>query len=185
VDNGPIRIVCTTCNINNSSDRIIAALRVIWQEPGKRYSYSEMMGLPKEQVTDEYWFPWYNNMDTASMDQGFRIANMDTTSGNTVEVWAGNTKLTPDVNLAAGASVRVNYAVNNGPIRIVCTTCTNTGNDRIIAALRVIWQEPGFRASYSEMMGLPKELLSTEYWFPWYNNLSVFSMEQSLRISVP
>jgi hypothetical protein len=182
VDNGPIRIVCMDCT---GSQKIIAALRVIWKEPRFRSSYSEMMGLPKEQLSSEYWFPWYNNMDTAAMDQGFRIANMDTTSGNTVEVWAGNTKLTPDVNLAAGASVRVNYAVNNGPIRIVCTTCDpSNADDRIIAALRVIWQEPGFRASYSEMMGLPKELLSTEYWFPWYNNATP-SMDQGFRIAAP
>jgi hypothetical protein len=34
------------------------------------------------------------------------------------------------------------------------------------------------------MMGLPKELLSTEYWFPWYNNATP-SMDQGFRIAVP
>jgi hypothetical protein len=183
VNSGPIRIVCTTCT-NTGTDKIIAALRVIWKEPGKRYSYSEMMGLPKEQLSNEYWFPWYNNMSVTSMDQGFRIANVDLASGNTVEVWVGNTKLTPDVVLGPGGSVRVGYPVDSGPIRIVCTTCTNTGSDKIIAALRVIWLEPGKRYSYSEMMGLPKELLSTEYWFPWYNNATP-SMDQGFRIAIP
>jgi len=179
VDNGPIRILCTDCS---GSEKIIAALRVIWKEPGQRYSYSEMMGLPKEQLSDEYWFPWYNNLDTASMDQGFRIANVSSTEANTVEVWVGTTKLAT-LSLAAGASTRVGYPVNNGPIHIVCTTCTNTGDDKIIAALRVIWKEPGFRASYSEMMGLPTEQLSTEYWFPWYNNVDTTSMDQGFRIA--
>jgi len=183
VDNGPVRIVCTTCT-NTNNDQIIAALRVIWQEPGYRSSYSEMMGLPKEQLSDEYWFPWYNNLSTASMDQGFRIANVDAASGNTVEVWVDNTKL-ETIALNPGASIRKNYQVSNGPIRIVCTTCTNTNNDQIIAALRMIWQEPGFRSSYSEMMGLPVEQLSTEYWFPWYNDLALTSMDQAFRISVP
>jgi hypothetical protein len=34
-----------------------------------------MMGLPNEALSNEYWFPWYNNlfMNTI-MDQGFRIS---------------------------------------------------------------------------------------------------------------
>jgi ribosomal protein L33 len=182
IDNGPIRIVCTTCT-NTNYDQIISALRIIWKEPGYRTSYSEMMGLPKEQLSSEYWFPWYNNA-TTSMDQGFRIANVSTIEANTVEVWAGTTKLAT-VSLPIGASVRVNYAVENGPIRIVCTTCTNINYDQILTALRIIWKEPGFRTSYSEMIGLPLEQLSTEYWFPWYNNASTGAMEQGFRISVP
>ena len=183
INNGPIRITCTTCNPANSNDRIIAALRVIWKEPGQRTSYSEMMGLPTEQLSNEYWFPWYNNVDTASMDQGFRIANVDN-SAHTIKVFLGASQVGTDINLAAGASTRVGYAVNSGPIRIDCTTCGS--NDNIIAALRVIWQEPGYRTSYSEMMGLPVEALSTEYWFPWYNNLFPNSiMDQGFRISTP
>lgn len=183
INSGPVRIFCTTCNINDSSDRIIAALRVIWQEPEiGRSSYSEMMGLPKEQLSKEYWFPWYNNMDTASMDQGFRIANVNATSSNTIEVWVGNS-MQYSFSLGIGESVRKNYSVNNGPISIVCATCS--GSEMIIAALRVIWQEPGFRSSYSEMMGLPVEHLSIAYWFPWYNNAVPASMDQGLRIGVP
>jgi hypothetical protein len=181
VDNGPIRIFCTTCS-NTGNDKIIAALRVIWKEPGFRCSYSEMMGLPKAQLSSEYWFPWYNNA-TPSMDQGFRIANVDTSGGNTVEVWVGTTKI-DTISLGAGGSTRVGYNVDNGPIRIFCTTCSNTGNDKIIVSLRVIWQEPGFRSSYSEMMGLPTGQLSTEYWFPWYNNATP-SMDQGFRIALP
>jgi hypothetical protein len=183
VDNGPIRILCTTCS-NTGTDKIIAALRVIWKEPGFRASYSEMMGLPTEQLSTDYWFPWYNNAVPASMDQGFRIANVSPTEANTIEVWVGNTQLSA-ISLAAGASVRVGYHVDNGPIRIVCTTCTNTNYDQIIAALRVIWKELGYRSSYSEMMGLPAQALSTEYWFPWYNFAVVNSMDQGFRVAVP
>ena len=180
-NNGPARVVCTTCNPADSSDRILAALRVIWQEPGSRYSYSEMMGLPVEQLSTEYWFPWYNNLDTTSMDQGFRIAMVNASGDNTVEVHVGGV-LQDTLTLAQGASVRVGYEVNNGPAQIVCTTCTL--NETIITSLRVIWKEPGFRASYSEMMGLPLEQLSTEYWYPWYNNADVASMDQGFRIAM-
>ena len=94
--------------------------------------------------------------------------------------WVGES-MQDSFSLAIGASVRVNYPVNDGPIRIVCTTCT--GNEKIISSLRVIWQETSFgRTSYSEMMALPSHALSTSYWFPWYNN-ATSSMNQGFRIA--
>lgn len=76
------------------------------------------------------------------------------------------------------------YDANNGPVRVVCKTCT--GSERIVTSLRVIWKEPGFRTSYSEMMGLPNPSLSTTCWFPWYNNLFANTiMDQGFRISTP
>ena len=170
VNNGPIRVV-------SDGPKIIAAMRVIWQEPGQRTSYSELMGLPKEQLSTEYWFPWYNNLATTSMDQQFRIGNAGVSSA-TVKVYVGSSQL-DSFTLGAGESVRKNYDVNNGPIRVV------SDGPKIIAAMRVIWQEPGQRTSYSELMGLPKEQLSTEYWFPWYNNLATTAMDQQFRFGVP
>src|SRR5687767_2522741 len=180
VNDGPVRVVCTTCS---GAEKIITSLRVIWQEPGFRATYSEMMGLPLEQLSTEYWLPWYNNVDTTAMNQGLRIASVNGTGDNTVQVWVGNS-MQDSLTLAAGASVRVNYAVNAGPIRIVCTTCS--GDEKIISSLRVIWQETIVgRTSYSEMMALPDHALSTTYWFPWYNNAATNSMNQGFRISVP
>jgi hypothetical protein len=117
---------------------------------------------------------------------GYRsgIASIDLGSGNTVEVRVGTTKL-DTISLGAGGSTRVGYNVDNRPVRILCTTCSNSGSDKIITALRVIWEEPGFRSSYSEMMGLPAQALSTEYWFPWYNFAVPNSMDQGFRIAVP
>ncbi|HET9908415.1 MAG TPA: choice-of-anchor Q domain-containing protein [Anaerolineales bacterium] len=175
VNSGPIRIYSVEGN------KILAALRVIWKEPGPRYSYSEMMGLPVEQLSTEYWYPWYNNLDIASMDQGFRIASVNGIGDNTVEVWAAGV-LKQTFSLAQGASVRVGYEVNDGPVQVRCTTCS--GAEKIITSLRVIWKEPGFRATYSEMMGMPLEQLSTTYWFPWYNNADVNSMDQGFRIAI-
>ena len=95
VDNGPVRVTST------NTIPILSALRVIWQEPGVRTSYSEMMGLPKEQLSSEYWFPWYNNLSTTSMDQGFRIANVDA-AANTVQVWVGNVRLSRNIKIMKG-----------------------------------------------------------------------------------
>ena len=109
------------------------------------------------------------------MNQQFRIGNADGSS-TTVKVYLGSSKL-DSFTLGIGESVRKNYDVNNGPIQVV-----SADGKKIIAAMRTIWQEPGRRTSYSELMGLPKEQFSTEYWFPWYNNLAQASMNQQFRI---
>jgi hypothetical protein len=173
INNGPIRIVST------DGKKIIAAMRVIWKETGERTSYSELMGLPAEQLSSEYWFPWYNNLATTAMTQQFRFGNADSTS-TTIEVYVGETLLESYPNIAPGVSLQASYAINNGPIRIV-----STDGKKIIAAMRVIWKETGERTSYSELMGLPAEQLSTEYWFPWYNNLATTAMNQQFRFGVP
>jgi hypothetical protein len=173
INNGPIRIVST------DGKKIIAAMRVIWKETGERTSYSELMGLPKEQLSTEYWFPWYNNLAKTAMNQQFRFGNADSTS-TTIEVYVGDTLLESYPNIAPGVSLQASYAINNGPIRIV-----STDGKKIIAAMRVIWKETGERTSYSELMGLPAEQLSTEYWFPWYNNLATTAMNQQFRFGVP
>ena len=78
------------------------------------------------------------------------------------------------------SSINPSFAANNGPVKI-----TSTNNVSILPSMQAIWREPGYRSSYSELMGLPKEQLSTEYWFPWYNFAVPNSMDQGLRISVP
>src|SRR5688572_24062092 len=168
VNSGPMKVMNT-----NVTD-ILASLQVIWKEPGFRASYSELMGLPREQLSSEYWFPWYNNAFRA-MDQGFRIANVDTAS-TTIEVSVGTTVIRSEER-RVGDSVRKRYHVYSGPIKILSIDGRN-----IVTSLRVIWQEPGYRSSYSELMGLPREQLSSEYWFPWYNN-AFRAMDQGFRIA--
>jgi len=84
----------------------------------------------------------------------------------------------PSFNLAAGASTRLSYpGVSNGPVRIV-----STHGVPIVAAERVIYKVNGVNTSFSEMMGLPDNLLDTTFWFPWYNNVD---LDTQLRFGVP
>ena len=78
--------------------------------------------------------------------------------------------------LAPGASTRQSFVgINNGPVRIVSDV-------NIVAAERVIYKINGLNTSFSEMMGLPNNLLSTTYWLPWYNNVD---LDTQLRFGVP
>jgi len=65
--------------------------------------------------------------------------------------------------------------VNSGPVQIVSDV-------NIVAAERVIYKISGTPTSFSEMMGLPNNLLNTTYWMPWYNNVD---LDTQLRFGVP
>src|SRR6185369_3350027 len=60
LNNGPVELK------SSGGVKIIATERYAWQANGIYSSITEMMGLPFEQLTDTYLFPWYNNatMDT-------------------------------------------------------------------------------------------------------------------------
>jgi sugar lactone lactonase YvrE len=162
MNNGPVKIV--------STQDIVAAERVIYKVNGKNTSFSEMMALPENCLDNTYWLPWYNNAD---LDTQLRIANVSASQA-TVTVTIGGVPQ-PSFNLAAGASTRISYPANNGPVKIVST-------QNIVAAERVIYKVNNVNTSFTEMMALPNSQLDTTYWLPWYNNVD---LDTQLRFGVP
>jgi hypothetical protein len=70
------------------------------------------------------------------------------------------------------------FPANTGPVRVVSTTGTGTPT-----ALPVFVSERSlYLTSFNELMGYPADQLTTEYWFPWYDN--VF-MNTDILISKP
>jgi hypothetical protein len=165
VNNGPVQIV--------SNQNIVAAERVIYNVNGLNTSFTEMMGLPNSQLNTTYWMPWYNNVD---LDTQLRFGNVSG-SPATVHVYIGGVEMVGSpFTLAVGASTRQSFTgVNNGPVQIV-------SNQNIVAAERVIYKVNNVNTSFSEMMGLPNNLLNTTYWMPWYNNVD---LDTQLRFGVP
>jgi hypothetical protein len=161
INAGPVKI---ESNVN-----IVAAERVIYKVNGVYTSFSETMALPNKQLSNTYWLPWYNNID---QDKQLRIANV-TDQAATVTVTIGGVQK-PPISLAARASTRVSYAsVNVGPVKI-------QSNQNIVVAERVIYKVNGIPTSFSEMMALPNDLLSNNYWLSWYNNVD---LDTQLRIT--
>jgi hypothetical protein len=162
VNNGPVKI--------QSTQNIVAAERVIYKVNNVNTSFTEMMALPASGVSSTFWLPWYNNVD---LNTQLRIANVGG-SPATVTVTIGGIAQ-PSFNLAVGASTRLSYPANNGPVKIVST-------QNIVAAERVIYKVNSINTSFSEMMGLPNGHLDTTYWLPWYNNVD---LDTQLRFGVP
>jgi hypothetical protein len=172
INNGPVKI--------ESNVDIVAAERVIYKAAGGLgTSFTEMMGLPANQLDTTYWLPWYNNA-TADLDTQLRFANV-TDQPASVHIYIGGVEMQGSpFNLLAGESTRKSFpGVSNGPVQIV-----SDHGVPIVAAERVVYKVNGVGASFSEMMGLPDSQLDSAYWFPWYNNATA-ELDTQLRFGVP
>jgi hypothetical protein len=114
-------------------------------------------------VTTSYTFPWYNNIDLNSQlrfgNVGAATTTVTVTIGGTVK---GNYQLPPN------SSMRVSYSgVDAGPVVI-----KSSGNVNIIASERVAYFDGSNWTSFAELMGMPTNLLSTNYSLPIYNNVN-------------
>jgi hypothetical protein len=157
VNGGPVKV--------EGNVDIVAAERVIYRAPGgMNASFSEMMGLPANQLDNTYWLPWYNNV---GLDTQLRFANV-TGSTASVHVFIGGDEMPGSpFTLLAGESIRKSFpGVNAGPVQIV-------SNRNIVAAQRVIYKVNNVNMSFSEMMALPDNELDSTYWLPWYNNVGL------------
>jgi glucose/arabinose dehydrogenase len=159
VNSGPVSV------FSNNGLNLVSSERVNWL-----MGYDELMGYPADQLTTEYLFPWYNNV---AMNSQLRVGNTGNVAAD-VDVYIGDVKITAlkPYTIPVGGSVRLAYTgVNDGPVRIV----TSTVGASILASERVIWLD-----GYDELMGYPVDQLTTEYLFPWYNNVA---MNSQLRVA--
>ena len=167
INDGPVQIV--------SNVPIVASMRVahfITSTDPHGNDFSELMGLPDSQKSTSYLFPWYNNLN---LDSQLRFGNISTSIAH-VHVSIGGTEMAGSpFTLAPGASTRQSFpGISNGPVRVV-------SDQTIVASLRVVINNGGWPA-FSELMGLPQGLLTTNYVLPWYNNVN---LDTQLRFGVP
>jgi hypothetical protein len=166
LDTGPVVIK------SSNGANIIAALRDAYLVNGKVESFSQLMGLPLQALSDTYVFPAYNNV---TLDGQLRFANVDNVA-TTVTVTIGGT-VQGTYTLQPNQSHRVNYALDTGPVVI-----QSSNGAKIIAALRDAYLVNGQVVSFVQLMGLPDAALSDTYYFPAYNNLT---LSGQLRFGVP
>jgi hypothetical protein len=162
VNNGPVKIQSTTGTLMVASERVAYS-----PDNGATWtSYSELMGMPVNQLTSSYTFPWYNNAD---LNTQLRFGNVGS-AATVVTVTIGG-QLKGTYNLSPNQSTRASYpGLNAGPVKV-----TSSGNVPIIASERVAYFDGSAWTSFSEIMGLPSTKLTTAYMFPWYNNVDTNS----------
>ena len=81
--------------------------------------------------------------------------------------------------LLPGSSTRFSVAgADTGPVQL-----SSTGTAKIVGAERMIYKVNGLQTSYTELMGLPNQLVDTTYWLPWYNNTGLDSQLRFANVS--
>jgi hypothetical protein len=134
---------------------VFASERSIYKQ-----SFNEVMGYPGDQLTTEYWFPWYDNV---GMTTWVLVGNPSTTETAEVDVYIGEV-LQGSYTILPGEKETPKYQNTvDGPVRVVSTN----GVD-IFASERSLYKD-----SFNEVMGYPGDQLTTEYWFPWYDNVGM------------
>jgi predicted NAD/FAD-binding protein len=157
INNGPVQVISTN-HVN-----IIASERA-YRNVADLTDFNEMMGLPVNQLTTEYWFPLYNN--NSFMATYLTIGNADPASSAQVSVYIAG-QFMASYTIPVGGRVTPTYAnLNNGPVQVISTNLKN-----IIVSERA-YRNVANLTDFNEMMGLPVNQLTTEYWFPLYNNNS-------------
>jgi uncharacterized protein YjiK len=152
--------------VTSSATNILTTIRVLYGGN----DYSELMGYPSNQIAKEYWYPVYDN---STVNSQLRVSNAGSGS-TTVKVYVGGTQI-DSYTLGVGAASRKNYPQNAGPLHVV------SDPEPVLTTIRTLYATSGY-ASYYEMMGLPGTQLSSQYFFPWYNNAA---MSSELRFGVP
>ena len=166
---GPVEI------FNVANNQFIVSERMIYRVNNVQTSFSEMMGLPDNQLDTTYWLPWYNNK-SASIDTQLRFGNVSNSTATVTVTIGGAPVPGSPFTLGVGASTRRTFpGIDRGPVKI-------QSNVPIVAAERVIYKPNGLPTSYSEMMALPNSQLDTIYWLPWYNNKSA-GLDTQLRFA--
>ena len=163
INTGPAKIYSTA--------PILAGNRAIYKVKGVPVSFSEMIGLPDNQLDKIYWLPWYNNK---TLDTQLRFANLGAAQA-TIHVTIDGVDLAGSpFMLDAGAITKKSFSgIDKGPLKIEST-------ENIVVAERVIYTVNGKQTSFSEMMALPANQVDKVFWLPWYN--SKF-MDSQLRIA--
>jgi hypothetical protein len=152
LSDGPVRVVTTTLG-----QKIMVSERQIYGD-----SFAESMGVPADQVTNDYWFPWYDGLNMRTwVTIGAPSTNTEEAS---VEVYvAGALKGTYPI-APAGQETPSYPGISNGPVRVV----TTTPGQKILVSERQI-----YGGGFAESMGVPAGELTNEYWFPWYDGLNM------------
>jgi len=143
--------------------KIVAAIRLQSMQSSTLYSFVETMGVPKELISDKYYFPTYNNT-WAPLNSQVRFANLGTLPTD-IRVTIGGTVMDTYYDVPANGEMRLYYNVSGGPVIVESLDGT-----KIVAAIRLQSMQSETLYSFAETMGVPKELVSDKYYFPTYNN---------------
>ncbi|RJQ46973.1 MAG: hypothetical protein C4534_01925 [Gaiellales bacterium] len=152
VTGGPVKVESL------DSQPIMASQRVLYRD-----SFSEIAGIPAEDLSDTWIFSWYDQR-SAGMKNWVLVANMGSQPAD-VEIRIGGS-LVAAYTAAEGTAIQPGQRVTpsfpglmDGPVEV-----RSVNGQPLIASQRVI-----FRESFNETIGDPTAG-NSQYLFPWYDS---------------
>jgi hypothetical protein len=156
--NGPVKVTSTDGSSVFTSQRVTSG-----------DSYNELPGVPANQFTAEYWFPYYDhgypNVSGSNMRTWILVGNPSTSQTATVNIYIGGALMSGSpFSIAPGANITPRWiGKQGGPVRVV-------SDIPIFASERMFTSNNN---AFNESLGVAVNKLSTQYWFPWYDNVSM------------
>lgn len=155
---GPVKVLSTNSNPILTSQLVSSG-----------DSYNELMGYPINQLTTEYWFPYYDhgypNVAGSNMRSWVLVGNASGSQSADVEIYIGGV-LRHSETIAPGDRITPRWTgLQGGPVRVV-----STNSVPIFASQRVFTSSNN---AFNENLGYPANQFTTEYWFPWYDDVNM------------
>jgi hypothetical protein len=152
VQSGPVEVI--------SDVNVFTSERSLFGTSPSNYTFNEVMGFPHNQLTNSYWFPWYDN---TNMIMWVLVGNPSATQTASVTVKIGGNVVGTYSILPYGNVTPTFPVTPGGPVQVI-------SNIPVFTSERVLNGWPGTGASFNEMMGIANNKLTTDYWFTWYDN---------------
>ncbi len=162
---GPVRVVSVTGAGTPTPINIFSSERTI-----AGGSFSEVMGIPLNQFTTDYWFTWVDQFGSNGMKTWILVGNPSSSQKAYVDIYVAGVKInaTPYA-IATNSNITPTFAATNGPVEVVSVTGSGTPTPlNIFTSERILYGK-----SFNEMMGYPANQLTSEYWFTWYDRVSM------------
>ena len=139
---------------------------------GPNHAFNEVLGYPANQLTSEYWFPAYDHSfvpgsNTNPMRMWVLVGNTSTTQSASVDIYIAGVKMTGSpFSIPAGGQITPRWiGKTDGPVRVV-----STNGVPVLTSERVLTNPDGV---FNELLGYPLNQMSSEYWFTYYDSVSM------------
>jgi len=129
---GPVKVVST------NGVKVFTSERSLYKD-----SFNEVMGVPSEQLSTEYWFPWY---DQVGMSTWVLVGNPSQTETAQVDIYVGDmTTPRSSHTIPPGGRVTPQYpGLMDGPVKVV-----STNGVKVFTSERSLYKD-----SFNEVMGV-------------------------------
>ncbi len=155
--NGPVKVVSSTGAAIFPSERTTYGS-----------SFHETTGIPNNQLTTDYWFPWY---DYSIMRTWISVGNPSVSQTANVSVYIGGQFQGSSTIVPQGHWTPSYPGVFDGPVEVKSTQILETagGQSNTPGIAIVVSERTLYGQNFNETNGIPDNRLASEYWFPWYD----------------